>query len=60
MVTYFRSPKSYTGEDMLELYLHGSPAVVASVLKALENSKLTRLALPGEFTRRAFENGKMV
>jgi len=59
MVTYFRSPKSYTGEDMLELYLHGSPAVVSSVFKALEDSKLARLAQPGEFTRRAFENGKM-
>ncbi|GJQ08793.1 hypothetical protein GpartN1_g584.t1 [Galdieria partita] len=59
MFTYFRSPKSYTGEDMIEFYLHGSPAVVASVLKVLEDTQLARLAQPGEFTRRAFENGKM-
>ncbi|GJD06121.1 tRNA modification GTPase MnmE [Galdieria sulphuraria] len=59
MITYFRSPNSYTGEDMVELYLHGSPAIVASVLKVLEDTQLARLAQPGEFTRRAFENGKM-
>jgi tRNA modification GTPase len=54
----FNAPQSYTGEEMLELQLHGSPIVVQEVLRAAIACG-TRLAEPGEFTRRAFLNGKM-
>lgn len=53
------SPHSYTGEDTLELFLHGGPAVIAHALEALTALPGVRLADPGEFTRRAFENGKL-
>lgn len=54
----FRAPKSYTGEDVVELSCHGGLFIVRRVLRAvLEHG--ARLAQPGEFTRRAFENGKM-
>ncbi len=59
MVVYFKSPGSFTGEDVAELHCHGSPAVVDAMLSALSHIKGCRPALPGEFTRRAFENGKM-
>lgn len=52
------APHSYTGEDTLELQLHGSPVVVREVLRALLDCG-ARLAEPGEFTRRAFLNGKI-
>lgn len=52
------SPRSYTGEDSLELQMHGSPAVVREVLRAALRCG-ARYAQPGEFTRRAFLNGKM-
>ncbi|MBY9065932.1 tRNA uridine-5-carboxymethylaminomethyl(34) synthesis GTPase MnmE [Hyphomonas sp. WL0036] len=52
-------PNSYTGEDTLELYLHGGPAVIDHALRALTSVSGVRLAEPGEFTRRAFENGKL-
>jgi tRNA modification GTPase len=51
-------PHSYTGEDMLELQVHGSPVVVRELLRALIACG-ARLAEPGEFTRRAFMHGKM-
>jgi tRNA modification GTPase len=51
-------PGSYTGEDSAELHLHGGPAVIAGVLETLAGLGL-RLAEPGEFTRRAFENGRL-
>ncbi|AXE65951.1 tRNA uridine(34) 5-carboxymethylaminomethyl synthesis GTPase MnmE [Hyphomonas sp. CACIAM 19H1] len=54
-----RAPHSYTGEDTLELYLHGGPAVIDHALRALTSVSGIRLAEPGEFTRRAFENGKL-
>lgn len=54
----FLAPRSYTGEDMAELYCHGGRAVLCGVLDALSATG-ARLAQPGEFTRRAFENGKM-
>lgn len=59
MVVLFEGPKSFTGEDCLEFHLHGGQAVVDSVLDALASIDGLRLALPGEFTRRAFENGKL-
>jgi tRNA modification GTPase len=55
---FFPAPRSYTGEDVLELQGHGGPVVVAMILRrALELG--ARLAEPGEFTRRAFLNGRM-
>lgn len=59
LVLYFKGPASYTGEDVVEYHLHGSPAVVRILLRVLSQQKNHRLAEPGEFTRRAFENGKM-
>ena len=58
MGVYFKAPKSFTGEDSVELYCHGSTAVLRSVLSALYESG-ARPANPGEFTHRAFLNGKM-
>ncbi|ODQ81695.1 hypothetical protein BABINDRAFT_159952 [Babjeviella inositovora NRRL Y-12698] len=61
---FFQGPKTYTGEDLLELHLHGGNAVVAAVLKAikhLHNSQTDnyiRYAENGEFSRRAFQNGR--
>jgi tRNA modification GTPase len=56
---FFPAPGSYTGEDTLELFLHGGPAVVGHALGALTAIDGVRLAEPGEFTRRAFEAGKL-
>lgn len=58
LVLWFEGPSSYTGEDCAEFHVHGGPAVVASLLEELAALGL-RLAEPGEFTRRAFENGKL-
>jgi tRNA modification GTPase len=59
LILRFDAPYSFTGEDVVELHLHGSIAVVQAVLRVLGDSGLARLAQPGEFTRRALENGKM-
>lgn len=56
---YFIGPKSFTGEDVLELHIHSGRAIVASVLDALGSQPQLRLAEPGEFTRRAFEVGRL-
>jgi tRNA modification GTPase len=58
LVLWFPAPRSYTGEDVAELQLHGGPAVVGEVTRALVALGL-RLAEPGEFTRRAFEAGRL-
>ena len=58
LVLWMPGPGSYTGEDSAELHLHGGPAVVSGVLEALAGLGL-RLAEPGEFTRRAFETGRL-
>jgi tRNA modification GTPase len=58
LVLRFPGPRSYTGEDAAELHLHGGRAVVEAVSLALSDLGL-RPAEPGEFTRRAFENGRM-
>jgi tRNA modification GTPase len=55
----FPAPTSFTGEDCAEFHLHGGPAVVAAMLAALARFPGTRPAEAGEFTRRAFENGKL-
>jgi tRNA modification GTPase len=59
LVLWFAAPASETGEDVLELQLHGSPAVVGAVVEALGRLADCRLAEPGEFARRAFDNGKL-
>jgi tRNA modification GTPase len=58
LILWFPGPRSATGEDVAELHLHGSRAVLAAVMQALSRLGL-RLAEPGEFTRRAFLNGKL-
>ena len=58
LVLYFPGPGSFTGEDVVELHLHGSKATVAAVLRALGDLGL-RNAEPGEFTRRALENERL-
>ncbi len=55
----FLAPSSFTGENVVEYQLHGSPAVLSSLLTALSRFSGHRLAEPGEYTRRAFENGKL-
>lgn len=59
LVLGFLAPASYTGEDVVEYHLHGGPAVVRRMLGALAALPGHRMAAPGEFTRRAFENGRM-
>jgi tRNA modification GTPase len=59
LVLYLPGPASATGEDVAELHLHGGRAVVAAVLAALGEMEGLRAAEPGEFTRRAFENGRI-
>lgn len=58
LVSYFKSPKSYTGEDVIEINCHGGNVSTREILElVLKNG--TRLAEPGEFTKRAFLNGKL-
>ena len=57
LVLTFAKGASFTGEDVVELQVHGGPAVVSAVLRALADQPGLRLAEPGEFTRRALENG---
>ena len=59
LVLFFPSPASFTGEDCAELHVHGGRAVIAAVSDALGAIKGFRYAEAGEFTRRAFENGKL-
>src|SRR5215467_14387892 len=59
LVLWFPGPRSETGEDTAEFQLHGGHAVVAGVLSALGRVEGLRMAEPGEFTRRAFENGRL-
>jgi tRNA modification GTPase len=58
VVSLFKGPKSYTGEDVVEISCHGSPYVQQQVLQACVN-KGARIAKPGEYTQRAFLNGKL-
>ena len=59
LALWFPGPGSETGEDLAELHLHGGRAVIAAVLKALASLEGFRMAEPGEFTRRAFEAGRL-
>jgi len=58
VVTYFQAPSSYTGEDVAEISAHGSPVVLSAILRRAIDAG-ARLAEPGEFTLRAFLNGKV-
>ena len=58
-IIFYKSPKSYTGEDMAEITVHGSPAIIKEMYSILFNTGMCRLAYPGEFTRKAFENNKV-
>jgi len=59
LVLWFPAPASFTGEDVIEFHVHGGRAVVAAMLDALQGESDLRIAEAGEFTRRAFDNGKM-
>ena len=59
IVIWFPGPNSYTGEDMAEMHVHGSRAVVKSILDNISKVKNCRLAEPGEFTKIAFQNDKI-
>lgn len=58
LITYFKAPNSYTGEDIVEVSSHGSPYIYRRILHLFIKSGI-RMALPGEFTMRAFLNGKI-
>ena len=59
LVIWFPGPESYTGEDLAEFHVHGSRAVVAALHDTISKIQSCRLAEPGEFTKRAFQNGKI-
>lgn len=59
LVILFEGPASFTGEDVVEIHLHGGPALVAALFDQLSRIEETRPADPGEYTRRAFEHGKL-
>ena len=59
VVLWFPGPASATGEDVAEFHVHGGRAVLAALFAALSRFENVRAAEPGEFTRRAFENGKL-
>ncbi len=59
LLIWFPGPESYTGEDMAEIHVHGSIAVVRSILDEFSKIENCRLAEPGEFTKIAFQNGKI-
>ena len=56
---WFPGPNSYTGEDLAEFHVHGSRAVINAMHASISKIKNCRLAEPGEFTKRAFQNGKI-
>ncbi|MEK1892385.1 MAG: tRNA uridine-5-carboxymethylaminomethyl(34) synthesis GTPase MnmE, partial [Rhizobium sp.] len=59
LVLFFPAPHSFTGENVAELHVHGGRAVVDALHRELAEFQNLRLATPGEFSRRAFENGKL-
>lgn len=59
LVLWFEAPHSFTGEDVAELHLHGGPAIIAAMTRRLAELEGLRPADAGEFTRRAFANGKL-
>ena len=59
IILWFPSPESYTGEDMAEIHIHGGKAGIIAVQNEISKIKNCRLAEPGEFTKLAFQNGKI-
>ena len=59
IILWFPGPESYTGEDMAEIQVHGSKAVIDALHSTISNVENCRLAEPGEFTKLAFQNGKI-
>ena len=59
IILWFPGPQSYTGEDMAEFHVHGSKAVIEAIQSSISQIKDCRLAEPGEFTKLAFQNGKI-
>ena len=59
VIIWFPAPNSYTGEDLAEFHVHGSRAVINAMHSCISEVKNCRLAEPGEFTKRAFLNGKI-
>ena len=59
IILWFPGPESYTGEDMAEIQVHGSKAVIDALHSSISNVENCRLAEPGEFTKLAFQNGKI-
>ena len=59
IILWFPGPESYTGEDMAEFHVHGSQAVIDAVHNSISKVKNCRIAEPGEFTKIAFQNGKI-
>ena len=59
VIIWFPGPNSYTGEDLAEFHVHGSRAVIKAMHLAISKIKNCRLAEPGEFTKRAFQNGRI-
>ena len=59
IVIWFPGPESYTGEDMAEFHVHGSVAVIEAIQASVSKIANCRLAEPGEFTKLAFQNGKI-
>ena len=59
ILLWFPGPNSYTGEDLAEFHIHGSRAVINALHNTISKIKNCRLAEPGEFTKRAFQNGKI-
>ena len=59
LIIWFPGPESYTGEDLAEFHVHGSRAVVLALHETISKIQNCRLAEPGEFTKRAFQNGKI-
>ena len=59
IILWFPGPESYTGEDMAEIHVHGGKAVVLALQKEIEKIENCRMAEPGEFTKLAFQNGKI-
>jgi len=59
VIIWFPGPNSYTGEDLAEFHVHGSRAVINAMHTAISKMKDCRLAEPGEFTKRAFQNGRI-
>ncbi|WP_169543756.1 tRNA uridine-5-carboxymethylaminomethyl(34) synthesis GTPase MnmE [Sneathiella aquimaris] len=59
LVILFKGPASFTGEDVVEIHLHGGPALISATFDQFANLTNLRSAEPGEFTRRAFEHGKL-